>query len=54
MELNEKELKIIYSLLTICIEAVDNKKHKLKNDIIALNQMNSLCEKLEDYFKKGV
>lgn len=52
MELNKKDLKIVYSLLLVCIDSVDMKKHKEKNDIIALHQMRDLCERIENNLKK--
>jgi len=52
MEFSDKELKIIFTVLEISIQSVEmKKKHKSKNDILALRQMQSVSEKIKKYME---
>lgn len=52
MNFTDEELKIIYSVFEISISAVEMKKgHKSKNDIIALDHMNKISEKIYNYME---
>lgn len=54
MEFSEEELKVIYTVFNISIQAVEMQKgHKSKNDIIALNHMNKIVEKIDNYIKEN-
>ena len=51
MEFTDEEVKIIYSVLEVSIKAVEFKKHKNKNDILALNHMKKVSEKINNYME---
>lgn len=51
MEFTDEEIKIIYSVLEICIQSVSWKKHKSKNDILALHKMEKISEKINNYME---
>lgn len=51
MEFTDEELKIIYSVLEVSIKAVECKKHKNKNDILSLNHMKKVSEKINNYME---
>lgn len=52
MEFSEDELKIIYAVFEISINAVESKKgHQSKHDIIALNHMRKINEKINNYME---
>lgn len=51
MEFTDEEIKIIYSVLEISIQAVSWKKNKSKNDIIALHKMEKVSEKINNFME---
>ena len=51
MEFTDEEIKIIYSVLEVSIQAVSWKKNKSKNDIIALHKMEKVSEKINNYME---
>lgn len=52
MNFTDEEIKIIYSVFKISITAVEMKKrHKNKNDIIALEHMNKIVKKINNYME---
>ena len=52
MEFTEEDLRIIYTVLEININAVEFKKgHKSKNDILAVNSMKKVVEKIDKYLE---
>ena len=52
MEFSDHELKIIYILFDSFIDALENKKRKNKNEIITLNQMKKINEKIDKYMEE--
>lgn len=52
MEFNEEEVKLIYTVFGISITSVEMKKgHKSKNDIIALEHMKKITNKIDKYME---
>ena len=52
MEFSDHELKIIYILFDSFIEALANKKRRNRNEIITLNQMKKINEKIDKYMEE--
>ena len=52
MEFNEEEVKLIYTVFETTIALLEMKKgHKSKNDIIALEQMKKITNKIDKYME---
>ena len=50
MIFTEEELLLIFTVFEINVQAVEQKKgHKSKNDILAINRMKKIVEKIEKY-----
>jgi len=52
MEFSDHELKIIYILFDSFIDALANKKRRNRNEIITLNQMKKINEKIDKYMEE--
>lgn len=52
MEFSKEECKVIYETFNVCINAINLKKHhKSKNDILVLNQLQEINEKINKYLE---
>lgn len=52
MEFTEKELISIYSVLGMYIKLLNKKKNKTKNDILVLNKLKNINEKINKYMEE--
>lgn len=52
MEFSDHELKVIFVLFDSFIDALENKKRRNRNEIITLNQMKKINEKIDKYMEE--